>query len=92
MASLSNKALAVDPLPPELENAPLEKKAEWWQRTSTESGQLRAKVARERYDKAVENKNQILAQMAEAAAETPAASPAPKKRSETRAATPMRKP
>ena len=27
-------------------------------------------MARERYDKAVENKNQILAQMAEAAAET----------------------
>lgn len=70
VASLSNKALAVDPLPPELENAPLEKKAEWWQRTSTESGQLRAKVARERYDKAVDNKNQILAHMAEAAAET----------------------
>lgn len=69
---VSTPAWAVDPLPPELENAPLEKKAEWWQRTSNESWEMRTKVAKERYDRAVEYKNQLLAQVQETAAETQA--------------------
>lgn len=72
LAGASTSVWAVDPLPPELENAPLEKKAEWWQRTSKESWELRTKVAQERYDRAVAYKNQLLAQAAETAAETQA--------------------
>ncbi|MBI1842939.1 MAG: hypothetical protein HYR88_19025 [Verrucomicrobia bacterium] len=65
-------ARAVDPLPPELENAPLEKKAEYWQRTSKESGALRRKVAQERYDHAVAYKEALLTQMSDSAAEVQA--------------------
>ncbi len=72
LAVSTSPAWAVDPLPPELENAPLEKKADWWQRTSKESWEMRTKVAQERYDRAVAYKHQLLAQIAETAAETQA--------------------
>ena len=65
-------AHAVDPLPPELENAPLEKKAEYWQRTSKESGELRRKVAQQRYDHAVEYKEALISQMQDSATEVQA--------------------
>lgn len=70
LAVSTSPVWAVDPLPPELENASLEKKADWWQRTSKESWEMRTKVAQERYDRAVEYKNQLLAQIADTAAET----------------------
>jgi hypothetical protein len=54
---------AVDPLPPELENAPLKKQEEYWQRTSKESAVQRAKVAEQRYQAAVAYKQVLQAQM-----------------------------
>lgn len=54
--------LAVDPLPPEIEKASLEKKAAYWQKTSRESGEQRAKVAQQRYDAALVYKRALLSQ------------------------------
>lgn len=56
---------AIDPLPPELDSAPLDKQAEYWQRTSRESGELRTKVAQERYDANLVYKRALQAQMEE---------------------------
>ena len=58
-------AQAVDPLPPELEHATLEKQAEYWQRTSRDSGELRAKVAQERYQAGLSYKRVLQSQMEE---------------------------
>lgn len=69
---------AVDPLPPEIEKASLEKKIAFWQKTSKESAELKQKVAQERYQKALVYKGALLAQAeanfqrAEAKLESPA--------------------
>ena len=54
------RGFAVDPLPPELESASLEKQAAYWQRTSRESGEQRAKVAKQRYEVALVYKRALL--------------------------------
>lgn len=54
---------AVDPLPPELENAPLEKKADYWQKTSRDSAELKHKVAMERDRVAQAYKRGLLSEM-----------------------------
>ncbi|MBM3845700.1 MAG: hypothetical protein FJ405_05360 [Verrucomicrobia bacterium] len=54
---------AVDPLPPELENAPLEKQAEYWQRTSKESEREKLRVGQARYERAVQYKHELQQQM-----------------------------
>ncbi|MBL9167196.1 MAG: hypothetical protein JNN07_05610 [Verrucomicrobiales bacterium] len=56
----SGRVMAIDPLPPEIEKASLEKKAAYWQRTSRESGEQRAKVAQQRYDAALVYKRALL--------------------------------
>ena len=43
-------SLAIDPLPPELEKASLEKKAAYWQKSSREGGELRHQVAVKRWE------------------------------------------
>ena len=59
------RVLAVDPLPPEIEKASLEKKAAYWQKTSRESGEQRAKVAQQRYDAALVYKRALLSRAEE---------------------------
>ena len=54
---------AIDPLPPELQNAPLEKKAEWWQRYSRDGAELRQKVAQQRWEVGQAQRRDILAAM-----------------------------
>lgn len=58
----SSPLRAVDPLPPEIEKASLEKKIAYWQKTSKESAELKQKVAQERYQKALVYKGALLAQ------------------------------
>jgi hypothetical protein len=58
---------AIDPLPPELENAPLEKKAAYWQKTSREGGELRHKVAMQRWEQALARKQAALERLEERA-------------------------
>ena len=65
MCIASGRLLAVDPLPPEIEKASLEKKAAYWQKTSRDSGEQRAKVAQQRYDAALVYKRALLSQAEE---------------------------
>lgn len=60
MCISAGRVLAVDPLPPEIEKASLEKKAAYWQKTSRDSGEQRAKVAQQRYDAALVYKRALL--------------------------------
>jgi hypothetical protein len=56
---------AIDPLPPELEKAPLEKQVEWWQRYSRDGGELRHKVAMQRWAEGQARKKELLTAMSE---------------------------
>lgn len=62
MCVSAGRVLAVDPLPPEIEKASLEKKAAYWQKTARDSGEQRAKVAQQRYDAALVYKRALLTQ------------------------------
>lgn len=80
---LSSHAVAVDPLPPELENAPLKAQAAWRQKTGRESQEERTQVAQKRFEQRMAHKQTLMAQVHREAAErrdavlTPVPAPLP---------------
>lgn len=61
--------MAVDPLPPELENAPLKAQTAWREKMGRESQQEKAQVAQQRFDQRMVFKQGLMAQLHREAAD-----------------------
>ncbi len=68
----TSRCLAIDPLPPEIEKASLEKKAAYWEKMARESGELKKKVAMQRHEQAMVYKKALLNNLEEQAQATQA--------------------
>lgn len=66
---LASPIMAVDPLPLELENAPLQAQAAWRERMGRESQQEKAQVAQQRFDQRMVFKQGLMAQVHREAAD-----------------------
>lgn len=66
---LASPIMAVDPLPPELENAPLKAQAAWRERMGRESQQEKQQVAQQRFDQRMIFKQGLMAQVHREAAD-----------------------
>lgn len=66
---LAARARAVDPLPPELENAPLKAQAAWREKMGRESQEERTQAAQKRFDERMVFKQGLMAQVHREAAD-----------------------
>jgi len=69
LVMLAAPARAVDPLPPELENAPLKTQAAWREKMGRESQEEKTQVAQKRFDDRMVFKQGLMAQVHREAAE-----------------------